>query len=168
MFRLKNFYNMIGTVTVAAMLLFSINPAESHAKLQGWDLVDSGKHLDWDADTKYTSTVSSAVSIWEGYKPGIIRPDSATVVEDVYIFDYYEVSNTIAQTSSAGTMKFNDYKFQGYNSEERLHTAIHEFGHALGLDHTWGMYDVMQQGRLSINSLSNTDESSYDEAYSTY
>ncbi len=33
-----------------------------------WDLVDDGKHLDWDSDTKYPSSVQSGVNLWEGHR----------------------------------------------------------------------------------------------------
>lgn len=82
--------------------------------------------------------------------------------------DYYQVSSTMAVTSSAGTIKFNDYKYQNMSTDEKIKTTTHEFGHGLGLDHTNGTYDIMQQGKLSITSLSYTDKSSYDAAYSTY
>ena len=55
-----------------------------------WDLVDDGKHLDWDSDTKYPSIVQSGVNLWEGHRSGVIRPDSIFVVQDVFISDYYE------------------------------------------------------------------------------
>lgn len=165
--KLKNIIKIIGSIAITAVLILSLN-INSYAALQGWDLVDSGKHLDWDSNTKYTSSVNSAISLWEGYKPGIIRPDSIWIIEDVFVSDYYEVSNTIGVTSSAGTIKFNDYRFSDMTTDQKIHTATHEFGHALGLDHTTGTYDVMRQGKLSITSLSSTDESSYDLAYATY
>lgn len=65
-------------------------------------------------------------------------------------------------------MKLNDYNFKSMSKDQRTKTVTHEFGHALGLDHTHGKYDVMQQGQLSITSLSSTDKKSYDEAYRTY
>ena len=160
--------HIIGTVAVAAVLSLSLSPSVSHAALLGWDLVDSGKHLDWDGNTKYTTSVGNAVDLWESYKPGIIRPDSVYVIEDVYLSDYYQVSSTMAVTSSAGTIKFNDYKCNKMSPDQKTKTTTHEFGHALGLDHTNGTYDIMQQGKLSITSLSNTDKSSYDAAYFTY
>lgn len=81
--RLKGFYKILGIVATATVLSLSLSPAVSHAALQGWDLVDSGKHLDWDGNTKYTTSVGNAVDLWETYKSGIIRPDSAYVIEDV-------------------------------------------------------------------------------------
>ena len=71
-------------------------------------------------------------------------------------------------TSSNGTIKFNDYHFEDMTSVQRIKTATHELGHALGLDHTNGTNDIMKQGKLSITSLSSTDKSSYDEAYNNY
>ena len=65
-------------------------------------------------------------------------------------------------------MKLNDYHFKSMTKNQRTKTVTHKFGHALGLDHTYGKYDVMQQGQLSITSLSSTDKKSYDEAYITY
>ena len=37
-------------------------------------------------------------------------------------------------TSSNGTIKFNDYHFEDMTSAQRIKTATHELGHALGLD----------------------------------
>lgn len=131
-------------------------------------MVDSGKHLDWDSDTKYVSTVRSAVDLWEEHRSGVIREDSLLVIQDVFISDYNEVTNTIAYTSASGKIKLNDDHFDSMTPNQRLHTVTHEFGHALGLDHTSGKNDIMQQGKLALTSLSQTDKDSYDEAYDTY
>lgn len=164
----KMLTKVTGIVAITAVLSLSFNSGISHAALQGWDLVDDGKHLDWDGNTQYTSSVTSAVNLWEGYKSGIIRPDTAWIIEDVYLSDFNQVSTTMAVTSSAGTIKFNDYHYSGMTTNQRIKTTTHEFGHALGLDHTTGSSDIMQQGKLSITSLSTTDKSSYDSAYATY
>lgn len=71
-------------------------------------------------------------------------------------------------TSSNGTIKFNDYHFEDMTSAQRIKTATHELGHALGLYHTNGTHDIMEQGKLSITRFSSTDKSSYDEAYNNY
>lgn len=163
----KNIQRMCGSISIIIALVFSIS-TNSYAALLGWDLVDSGKHLDWDGNTKYTTRVTSAISKWEGYKPGIIRPDSIYVIQDVFISDFYEVSNVVGVTSAAGTIKFNDYWFNIYDPDYELNTVIHEFGHALGLAHTSGTNDVMRQGPYNIINLSSTDKSSYDAAYLTY
>jgi len=99
---------------------------------------------------------------------GIIRPDSAVLIEDVYLSDFYQVSTTMAQTSSAGTNKFNDNHYASMTTNQRIKTTTHEFGHALGLDHTTGTYDIMRSGKLSTTSLSSVDKNSYTAAYATY
>lgn len=154
----------IGSIAVT-LQLFSLN---AFAALLGWDLVDSGKHLDYDGNSSYMSSVTSAVNTWENYKSGIIRKDSLVVVQDVYVSDYYEASDVLGATSSAGTIKFNTYNFSSMTAAQRQKTATHEFGHALGLDHTSGTNDVMRQGLSSVTALSSTDKSSYDAAYATY
>lgn len=75
---------------------------KAEAALLGWDLVDSGKHLDWDSNSKYISIINRSVGIWEGYRQGIVivRRDSWNKWQDVFISDYNEVSNTLGVTSS--------------------------------------------------------------------
>lgn len=157
----------ICTFAILVMVLL-VTSISSYAALLGWDLVDDGKHLDWDSNTKYLSSVQSGVDLWEGHRSGVIRPDSIFVIQGVFISDYYEVSSTMGYTSSNGTIKFNDYNFANMTSSQRIKTATHELGHALGLDHTYGTNDIMRQGKLSITSLSSTDKASYDEAYNNY
>lgn len=156
-------------VSIISILIALIVPSSVvNAALQGWHLVDSGKHLDWESNTKYGTSVNNAVDLWNGHKPGVIRPDSIWVIEDVFISDFYEASTTMAVTCSCGIIKLNDYHYATMTADQRTKTTTHEFGHALGLDHTFGSKDIMQQGKLSITRLSQTDKDSYDEAYLTY
>lgn len=155
-------------VIFALTIILITVQSTAYAALQGWHLVDSGKHLDWDSNTKYGTSVTNAVNLWNGHKPGVIRPDDIWVIEDVFISDFNEVSTTMGVTCSCGTIKLNDYHYAGMTAGQRTKTTTHEFGHALGLDHTSGSSDIMQQGKLSITSLSKTDKDSYDEAYKTY
>lgn len=113
-------------------------------------------------------SITQGVSTWEAYKPGVIRRDTPLITEDVFVSDYTEVSIVFAKTSSYGKIMINDYHFKTMTSDQRQKTATHELGHALGLDHTWGTSDIMQQGLLSLTQLSSADKTSYDEAYKTY
>lgn len=162
----KKVSTFLGVVALAIALITP--PPTAYAALQGWDLVDSGKNLDWDSNTKYGTSVTNAVNLWNGHKSGVNRPDSIWVVEDVFVSDFYEVSTTLGETCSCGTIKLNDYHYDTMTADQRTKTTTHEFGHALGLDHTSGSTDIMQQGKLSITSLSQTDKDSYDAAYLTY
>jgi len=157
---------LLGSIVLSVALIAA--PPTANAALQGWDLVDSGKHLDWDGNTSYGSSVSSAVSLWNGHRSGVIRADNPFITQDVFVSDFNEVSTTMGVTSSAGTIKLNEYHYEDMTSGQRTKTTTHEFGHALGLDHTSGSSDIMQSGKISITSLSQTDKDSYDDAYDTY
>ncbi|NBI29271.1 matrixin family metalloprotease [Chengkuizengella marina] len=167
MVRLKRLMKTTGIIVIALLLSLSFTTS-SQAALLGWDLVDNNKHLDWNSDSKYISSINDAMNLWESYKSGIIRPDTASEREDVFLTDYNQVSSTIASTSSNGIIRFNDYHYTDMSNGERLKTTTHEFGHALGLAHTFGKRDIMRQGKVSITKLSSTDKRSYDDAYLTY
>lgn len=83
---LKNhlLYSIITLMAIA--MLFPIT-AFAQAYVQTWDLVDSGKHLDYDGNSTYMSYINTGPATWNAYKSGVIRKDSAFVVEDVYVSD---------------------------------------------------------------------------------
>lgn len=75
--------NKLATIFIATILaILILLPAAamfnttSAYYLLGWDLVDNGKHLDWDGGTKYLDDWYDSVQVWEDYKPGVIRKDS--------------------------------------------------------------------------------------------
>ena len=85
---------------------------ESYAaniKTLSWDLVDTGRHLDWGGTTKYMSQFKSAINIWNTYKKGVIRKDNLIRWKDVSVSDYSEISNVAGITSANGTIKINTY-----------------------------------------------------------
>lgn len=136
-------------------------------KLLTWDLVDSSKHLDWGGSSAYLSSFTSGVSVWNSYKPGVIRKDTLSTIQDVTISDYYEVSSTAGVASSAGTIKFNKYRMNGYNAAKRKNVAMHEIGHVLRLAHNING-DVMYEYVSTQTTLTVNDKASYDAAYRKY
>lgn len=55
------------------------------------------------------------------------------------------------------------------SSSEKLHTCIHELGHALRLAHRSGeASSVMQAETANITTLCSCDKTNYDEAYKKY
>lgn len=134
----------------------------------GWNVVDSGKHLDWGGKTKYTSYVKAAAKKWNAYKSGVIREDSIKTVQDVTFSDYKEKSNVWGDASPSGKIRLNTYLMDADTStyNDKLNTVMHEFGHTLGLGHN-DPEDVMAQSS-DVVTLTSNDKHSYDEVYDTY
>lgn len=138
-------------------------------QLQTWDLVDSGKHLDWSGSSAYISQFNTAVNTWNSYKSGVIRKDTLTTINDLTISDVSFISSgVVGQTSIGGTIKFATQYMNNYGSTEKTNVCIHELGHALRLDHRNESDSVMQPTVSSVTTLSVGDKRNYDEAYKVY
>lgn len=161
---MKNKVLLIGILT---LYFSSINVYGATTSLLTWDLVDSGKHLDWVGTSNYISQYNSAVNTWENYKSGIIRKDTLGTLKDMTISDYSEVSSTAGITSPNGTLKFNSTNMDDFSDIQKENVALHELGHALGLAHNTSS-DVMYMYVSTRIALSTNDKASYDLAYINY
>lgn len=168
---MKNKRRIVSLFLVFGMIFMNAFPIYANdgvATLASWDLVDSGKHLDWDGETNYMVQFTTAVNTWNAYKPGVIRADSWAVIEDVKISDYSGDSTTTVKISSNGTIKFNQNVMDTLSVSKKTNACLFALGSALGLGKTGNSKDVMYKHNTSINTLSENDESSYDEAYKKY
>lgn len=158
-------------LTLAAIMVIGMGTtAFAKAYVQSWDLVDSGKHLDYDGNSTYMSYIKTGASTWNNYKSGVIRPDSASVVEDVYVSDVDSANGWAGMTYSNGKIELNKYYMSNYSTNKITNVAAHELGHALGLDHstTADLMDASITSHTSTQALSQNDKDSYDGAYKNY
>ncbi|MEE3393403.1 MAG: matrixin family metalloprotease [Lachnospiraceae bacterium] len=137
------------------------------AKIQDWYLVDSGKHMDIDGNSKYMTYINIGKDIWNDYKSGVIRNDSGKVIQDVYCSDTYAENSINATTYENGRIVFNTYNMSKKDLKEKINVATHELGHGLGLDHNTSN-DIMYKYSTERTSLSQNDKESYDRSYSRY
>ena len=158
-------------VLLAIALVMSIQgkfPVKASATLGAWDLVDGGKHLDWDGNTNFMVQFQTAVKKWNGYKPGVIRKDNWKIVEDVSISDYYSEDSSVSKVLSSGKIKFNQFYMDCYNNDKKTNVCLFAIGTALGLGKTAYFQDVMYRYANCITNLSSHDKESYDAAYKKY
>lgn len=159
------FVSTICAILVALAIGIFYNNVSAY-NLLTWNLVDSGKHMDWKGTTKYSEEWNASVGVWEDYKSGVIRKDGFWTINDVTISDYTEESSVMAYTSSAGKICFNDYHFESMTATQRQKTIMHEIGHALGLDHNnTDSTSIMCQGKRSQTTLNADDKAGYDYLY---
>ncbi len=154
-----------------AIILSSGIKVEAAVYVTGWDLVDIGKHLDYDGTSTYMNYVVAGASTWNGYKSGVIRQDSALTIKDVDIVDVNANNGWSGMTyQSTKKIELNKYYLSGASNAKRTNVATHELGHALGLAHSTSnsIMDSGISGHTTIQSMSQNDRDSYDYAYSNY
>lgn len=169
--RNNELFKKIFVTFLVVILVVSIQgsfPVSAAATVGSWDLVDSGKHLDWDGNTNFMVQFEAAIKTWNGYKSGIIRKDNWKIVEDVSISDYFSADSMVAKVFSSGKIKFNQNYMDCYDNNKKTNVCIGAIGIALGLGLTPNNGDAMYKHPNSITSLSRNDKESYDAAYKKY
>lgn len=155
---------------ISLILLLIMQPvaASASANILDWYLVDSGKKLDWINQSDYRHHVVGAMDVWNGHKSGVIREDTWKTVRDVLVLNMYKDNNIRGETSPNGYIRLNQFHLNGEPWIASRSTVIHEFGHALGIDHTPGSMDVMYKKGNSATYLRPNDKSSYNKSYKRY
>jgi predicted Zn-dependent protease len=156
---------MIGIAAVALLSLqLTASPALAARYLLGYDSVD-GDEIRYEDDTKYNTAMNHAVDTWD-YEGCInIAYDVWNTVTDVTFKDdtNSSVSWTGLYTNTAGTdeIYFNTYYLDSDTTNQQKNTALHELGHALGLDHSISN-NLMYSSQTSRTTLGTQDRSDYD------
>ncbi len=134
------------------------------------DLVDSGKHLDWKSESKYSDElIEESQNIWNSYKSGVIRKDTWLTVDDVTIVDDNLIKNYSAYVDfPTDTIHIVTYHVDGYSDNMKRNTIAHEFGHTLGIGHLNSTTAIVGLYPSENNVLTTYDKNSYDLAYSNY
>ena len=164
-------YNLLFALIIGWVISCSLALAAENYKyaLGTFDLVDSGKHLDWGGSSNYMTQWYDAVNTWNGYKSGVIRADTWRTIKDVTISDKEAYNgSTFAITYSSGKIVFFQELMDGMTATQRQATITHEIGHALGLDHNEKATSVMRQGYKNFTALDQIDKEGYDAAYRRY
>ncbi len=88
--------------------------------------------------TQWTSARNTAINRWDAEGIINIAGDTATTIEDLSFTDYSASDGVLGswtQYTGADKIMFNNTYFNNMSSCQRNHTALHELGHALNLDH---------------------------------
>lgn len=143
----------------------------SDAKILNWDLVDSGKHLDWSSSSQYATAINAGISVWENYKKGVIRKDGLFRIRDVLFSDAVIIAgypDAAAATYPDGRIVFATFYMDQYTPQTQEHIAAHEIGHALGFDDRYEkthQYHIMYYKVNFIVTLCNLERKTYDYLY---
>lgn len=131
------------TALLSSSIGVQIQAANGIAVVTGWDLVDSGKHMDYTVDTKYDGYIKGAADTWNNYLGNqVIRKDSGSTVNDCVIDDVYHddvtwVGRTVQTPAGeliAGYIHLNTYYMDDLSTTKKILVIKHEFGHSLGCD----------------------------------
>lgn len=137
--------------------------------LLSFDLVDTGKHLDYNvSNSSFGEEANAAKLQWNSYKSGIVRKDTILTACDVRITDASNIGAAVGLTTSDGYIKINKSIVQNYSSDQKINVLTHEMGHALGMGHLNKSNNVLYYAVNSTTVIDQNNKDSYDLAYARY
>lgn len=150
----------IGVLTLLAIT--------ASAHFLGFSAVDE-MEIRYGGSTQYTTAQSHSFSTWNALGKVNIAPDTIWTWEDLTYGDYYDSSTGTYgyytyNPYDSDIIKFNQYWFNQIPTDYQKKTAMHELGHALGLDHSYNP-NVMVSGPRSYTQLGSHDIEDYNTLY---
>jgi len=124
-----------------------------------------GQVLWYSSGTNYNNSMNAAAPVWMGFGGLNIASTTNVASATVIVSDIDSSSSDSVfmgvwnhdPTSSVSTMEFNRYWMAPASLNQREHTAIHELGHAIGLNHSFlgniMNYYVTDQTDLGIQDI---------------
>jgi hypothetical protein len=159
---------VVSAVVIVATL--SVVPGTADAHFLGYDSVDDCE-IRWEDDTVFDTERQAAQNAWEALKGDNcvdLAPDAWDTIADLEWQDSYRPDAPWAgryQTGpGADEIILNSSHLSGYSQCQRKMVAIHELGHAHGLDHG-PAGNVMVAGVTSRCTLGTHDIADYESLW---
>jgi len=160
-----NYYWLGGLSAIPSTLRLSLTTAVAgNSYLTGWDLL-SNWHLYWYSYSIFDSAVANGANKWNNYRPGTLIRVNSPSSASVTIIDDTTNAPWVGLTSLDDRCIYlnKDYMTRNNSVEiiyENINIVIHEFGHAMGLNHHTVTGNVMYYINSTLTTLGCHDKAS--------
>jgi hypothetical protein len=167
--------HLLALATAGALALAATPTGTAQAHDLGFDSVD-GCQIRWEDETTYDTERQAAQSAWEALRGDAcvdLLPDAWDTVADL---EWKNANRSdVAWAGSyewevgADDIHINTFYMQGYDACTRKNVAMHELGHAHGIDHSSNSWtgNVMNQFAIPVCALKPHDISDYESLWGT-
>lgn len=166
-------FRVVVGIGALVALLGVVLPGRSEAHDLGHDSVD-GCEIRWEDETSWDTERQAAQSAWEALRGDScvdLKADAWDTVADLEWKDANRSDVTWAGLYewelNADDIHLNSFYLQSYGSCMRRNVAMHELGHAHGIDHSSNSNNgnVMNSYAISVCSLKPHDIADYESLW---
>lgn len=150
-------------IVASALSIGAAAPASAH--FTGYDSVDgSGRDIHYEDNTTYDTALNHAIDEWNQLGEVDITEDTGWTNKDLKFTDVDRSDVTWVglydPESGYDLIKFNSFYLDNDTLAQKKNVALHEIGHALGLDHSY-VGQVMASVQSSVTTTQSHDEADY-------